>query len=181
MNTVDQPLTGRCMGTSKLFVFLCRIIARGLWRWVVRHHKSAEKAWSFVLSWSHRSKLEKEHEILWNMFTKSNCSVTGNVFVAGSLFFKWNWDISGPISAVHIKTGKHRNIGKQPKYRKAHINTKKQWKINIYSIMWYVGNGIKGDPGKFMASLLNERKRNKCVCLCVEFNTAFNNFSVISL
>ena len=30
-----------------------------------------------------------------------------------------------------------------------------------------MGNGIKGDPGKFMASLLNERKRNKCVCMCV--------------
>ena len=44
--------------------------------------------------------------------------------------------------------------------------------------MWFVGNGIKGDPGKFMANLLNERKRKKCVCLC--FNAAFNNFSVIS-
>ena len=40
--------------------------------------------------------------------------------------------------------------------------------------MWFVGNGIKGDPGKFMANLLNERKRKKCVCLC--FNAAFNNF-----
>ena len=30
-----------------------------------------------------------------------------------------------------------------------------------------------------MANLLNERKRKKCVCLCVEFNAAFNNFSVI--
>ena len=46
--------------------------------------------------------------------------------------------------------------------------------------MWFVGNGIKGDPGKFIANLLNERKRKTCVCLCFEFNAAFNNFSVIS-
>ena len=54
----------------------------------------------------------------------------------------------------------------------AHINTKGN------------GNDIKGDPGKFMANLLNERKKEEVcvhVSLCVEFNTAFNNFSVISL
>ena len=62
---------------------------------------------------------------------------------------------------------------KAPKYRKATkipestYKYQKAWKINIYSIMWYVGNGIKGDPGKFMANLLNERKRKKCVCMCV--------------
>ena len=44
--------------------------------------------------------------------------------------------------------------------------------------MWFVGNGIKGDPGKCMANLLNERKRKRC--LYFEFNAAFNNFSVIS-
>ena len=46
-------------------------------------------------------------------------------------FFILNKDINtGHITynTVHIKTGKHRNTGKQPKYWKAHINTKRQWK-----------------------------------------------------
>ena len=77
-----------------------------------------------------------------------------------------DWIFGGPL-VVHIKTGKHWKTGKQPKYRKAHITTIKKGngKINIYS-MWFVGNGIKGDPGKFMANLLNERKRKKCVFVC---------------
>ena len=84
---------------------------------------------------------------------------------------------------VHLKTGKHRNTGKQPKYRKAHINTKKQWKINIYSIMWYVGTVSKGSWQIYGQSSEWKKKEQVCVhvCLCVEFNTAFNNFSVISL
>ena len=32
---------------------------------------------------------------------------------------------------LHINTGKHQNTGKQPKYRKAHINTKRQGEILV--------------------------------------------------
>ena len=56
------------------------------------------------------------------------------------------------------------------------INTKKQWKNQYLKHYVICGEWYQRDPGKFMANLLSERKRKKCVCLCVEFNTAFNNF-----
>ena len=76
--------------------------------------------------------------------------------------FAWR----GPYS-VHIKTGKHRNTGKQPKYRKAHINTKKQWKINIYSIMWYVGTGYQWGSWQIYGQSSEWKKKEQvCVHVC---------------
>ena len=48
-----------------------------------------------------------------------------------SMFVKKSIGKNSVFPGVHINTKKHQNTGKQPKYQKAYIKTKKQWKILV--------------------------------------------------